>query len=64
MNITDGIFSASNEAAEHAAEKGGLPVFPAENPTRKELDDWLLLAKNSLVNSGFSALLRGDTLRE
>jgi hypothetical protein len=35
-----------------------------ENPTREEYDQWLLLAKNSLVASGFSALIRGDVLRE
>jgi hypothetical protein len=60
----NGVFATSAESADGNAEKSGFPIFPKENPTREQYDLWVLHATNYLNNAGFSALLRGDMLRE
>ena len=63
--LASGIYATDAASADVNSEKGGgLVVFPAENPTRVQHEEWLEIAKPWLTSKGFSALIRGDKLRE
>jgi hypothetical protein len=49
-----GVFSVPSSTAR------SLPVFPGEEPTAKELDDWLKEVLPTLRQLGYEASLRGQ----
>ena len=40
------------------------PDFPAENPSKHELKEWLDMFKDDLITGGFGPVLRGELPRE
>ena len=62
--LANGIFATDAASADVNSDKSGLPVWPAENPTRVQLEAWFEVAQPWLASKGFSAFIRGDTLRE
>ena len=62
--LAKGIFATDAASADVNSEKGSMAVFPAENPTRVQHEQWLEVTKPWLTSNGFSALVRGDTLRK
>ena len=62
--LANGIFATDAASADVNSDKSGLPVWPAENPTRVQLEAWFEVAQPWLTSKGFSAFIRGDTLRE
>ena len=51
-------------SAETASDKTSFPDFPAENPSKHELKEWLDVFKDDLITAGFGPVLRGETPRE
>ena len=41
-----------------------FPDFPAENPAKHELKEWLDVFKDALITGGFGLILRGELPRE
>ena len=51
-------------SVETSSDKTSFPDFPAENPERQELKEWLDVFKDDLVTVGFGPILRGESPRE
>ena len=56
--------SSAIASAETASDKTSFPDFPAENPSKHELKEWLDVFKDDLITAGFGPVLRGETPRE
>ena len=51
-------------SAEAASDKTSFPEFPAENPSKYQLKEWLDTYKDDLINIGYGPVLRGESPRE
>ena len=58
------MYSASNNSDHglsfNATSYANLPVFPSEDPTKKELEDWLDSASTALLRAGYGPAMRNE----
>ena len=59
-----GLYSPIMASTESMISDSAFPDFPAENPDKHELKEWLDAFKDALNTAGFGLTLRGEPPRE
>ena len=59
-----GLYSPVMASTESMISDSAFPDFPAENPSKHELKEWLDVFKDALITAGFGLTLRGEPPRE
>ena len=58
-----GLYSPVMASTESIISDSAFPDFPAENPDKHELKEWLDVFKDALITAGFGLTLRGELPR-